>query len=158
MPADLAVADADLEIVIERGRHPDGAEGGHGRLEQHAQCLPPDRRHSLDRHADLEEHLVGVQVDGATPDHAPEDGQAVRPAVLLVHLVERPVVAEADVGSGGAGERQRRRGTGRHPEADRMPKGLGAQRRAEPEVDHSQGPPLWRQGPGHWSQGPGLRR
>ncbi len=46
VPADLAVTDADLELVIQAGRHSDRAERCHRRLEQHSQSLPPGRRHA----------------------------------------------------------------------------------------------------------------
>ena len=47
--ADLGVAKTDLQVLVEPGRHPDGAEGGHGGLEQPLQGPPPRRWHGAGR-------------------------------------------------------------------------------------------------------------
>ena len=128
VPADLAVVGADLEIVIEHGRHADRTKGVHGRLEQHAQRLAAGGRHCPCRQADLEEQLVRVQVDRTATHHSPQEGEPVIEAVVAVHLVDPPVVAEAHIRGVGASERESRRFTGGHPIRDRMPEGLRAQR------------------------------
>jgi hypothetical protein len=98
VPAHLGLTHGDLPVLVQGSGNPGGPEGPHRRSQEPAEGVVPPGGHAGGRHGDLEELLIGVEVDDPAAHHAPEDGKTGLPAGVEVGFLPAAVVAEADIG------------------------------------------------------------